>query len=130
MPKRNLPPTLAIGERLRQIRDFRGYSQEYVAQQVGISQQHLSDIEKDSTDVGIQRLSKICMVLEVELSDVLDASQSNSFINSTVQGFNNHVHAPVTNSYTVLPEHLLSLYETTIAALRSENELLRKQVVG
>jgi transcriptional regulator with XRE-family HTH domain len=128
VPKPNLPEPLAIGERIRQIRDFRGYSQEYVATQVGISQQHLSDIEKDAVDPSIKKLMKICSILEIQLSDITGEKSAQSFINSTVQGVNSPVNAPVTNSYNILPEKMVQVYETAIEALRSENALLRERV--
>ncbi len=54
-----------VGLKLRKIRELRGFSQEYVAQQINISQKAYSKIECGSTKLTNQKLHKILEVLEI-----------------------------------------------------------------
>jgi len=60
-----------IGTRLRAVRLKRGYTQEYVAEQAGISAQHCSGIECGNAKVSLPALVRLCNVLDASPDDVL-----------------------------------------------------------
>lgn len=59
------------GTKITSIRLARGYTQEYVAKQIGMDQQSYSKIEKDNkVKVSDELLSKIAEVLGVSIEDI------------------------------------------------------------
>ncbi|PAM93859.1 hypothetical protein B4N84_16440 [Flavobacterium sp. IR1] len=68
-----------IGERLRKVRIIKGYSQDYIASFLEISQAAYSDIETGKTKVNIERLKKIAVFLEVKLNELLEFDERKIF---------------------------------------------------
>ena len=58
----------SIAFRIRKVREFRNYSQKYMARRLGITQSSYSDLEKGNTTLKEERLSLIAAVLEVSVS--------------------------------------------------------------
>jgi transcriptional regulator with XRE-family HTH domain len=61
------------GEKIRLIREMRGFSQENVAAKLGIAQNAYSRIETNQTKLEAQMLTKIAEVLEVSPLDILSS---------------------------------------------------------
>jgi transcriptional regulator with XRE-family HTH domain len=57
--------------RIRQTRLLKGYSQEYMAYRLNISQQSYSRMESGRQDLKIMQLETIAGVLEIPLTDLL-----------------------------------------------------------
>lgn len=66
---------------IRNIRDVKGYSQEYLANELGIGQAAYSKIESGVTDITLSRLYKIAELLEVSVYDLIptDDNKPNQF---------------------------------------------------
>ncbi|WP_254561198.1 helix-turn-helix domain-containing protein [Dyadobacter diqingensis] len=64
--------TRAVAANIRKIREYRDYSQEYLAMKLGISQNAYSKIELAYTKITLERLIQIAAVLEVNLIDLLN----------------------------------------------------------
>ncbi len=62
---------LKINARIRQTRLLKGYSQEYMAYRLSISQQSYSRMESGRQDLKIIQLETIAEVLEIPLTDLL-----------------------------------------------------------
>jgi transcriptional regulator with XRE-family HTH domain len=60
-----------VGVRLRDIRQQRGYTQEYVAERAGISAQHCSGIECGNAKVSLPALVRLCNALEATPNEIL-----------------------------------------------------------
>lgn len=61
-----------IHEKLKKIRQFRGFNQAEMAKQLGMSVASYSRIEAGKTNLNLDCLKKICKVLEIELIDLLE----------------------------------------------------------
>lgn len=61
-----------IGEKIRQIRLSKGYSQENLADLLSISTTAYGDIERNKTELTISRATEIAKVLNVGIVDLLD----------------------------------------------------------
>ena len=59
------------GEKIRMIRELRGFSQENIAAKLGIAQNSYSKIETNQTRLTTDMLNKIAEVLDVTPSDIL-----------------------------------------------------------
>ncbi len=76
--KRRKPKELniQIGERCRQAREASGYTQEQLAEQIGVSMQFLSDAERGVTGMSVSTIIRLCSVLSVS-ADYLLLGQDN-----------------------------------------------------
>lgn len=61
----------AIGQRIRKYRKALGYSQEYLAEQVGISIPHMSHIETGNTKLSLPVIVAISTALDVHIDDLV-----------------------------------------------------------
>lgn len=70
-PEQPIKP-IGIGERIKLIRQLRGYSQSQAAELLGISQQAYAEKEKQGADPRCSSLLELCKVLNVEPSFMLN----------------------------------------------------------
>ena len=59
-----------VRERIRRYRLIRGYSQEYVAFRLGVSQSTFARLEGNNIKLSLDRLYKIAEILEVSSSEL------------------------------------------------------------
>lgn len=64
----------ALGKRIQKFRQARNYTQEYMAEQIDMSVQHVSNIENASKKPSLATLMNIAEVLDVTLDDLLAES--------------------------------------------------------
>lgn len=104
--------------KIKQIRELKNFTQEYVAQQLGLSTRAYSKIETGETQLTINRLNEISAILEVQPMEVLgfDDKKVFNFYNSS--DINN-----VKNMN--MPEKLIQQYEETIQALKEQIAVLK-----
>lgn len=60
-----------LGSRLKQARRKKNYTQEYVAEMVGLSVEHFSRIENGKKNVYLHKLALWCDVLDVPIEQIL-----------------------------------------------------------
>ena len=65
-----------IGEQIRRIRALRGYSQETLAEKIGVSYQQIQKYEKGDSELKINRLESIAEALEVPLLELININSS------------------------------------------------------
>ena len=63
------------GQKLRLLREYRNYSQVYIADQLGITQNAYSRIENNQTRLTADRLSKLATILNVPLLELLSEKE-------------------------------------------------------
>lgn len=83
--------TIKIGNRLRKLRIAKGYSQEYMADVLQISQKTYSNMENDKSSISIETLKKIASEYNIDLMEILSderviVQNNNSNDTSTFQG--------------------------------------------
>ncbi|TLV01070.1 helix-turn-helix domain-containing protein [Dyadobacter luticola] len=61
----------SVAQNIRKIREFRDYTQEYLAMKLGISQNAYSKIELAYTRITLERLIQIAQILEVDSVDLI-----------------------------------------------------------
>lgn len=61
-----------LGERIRELRKFRGLTQEQLAELIEVEQKHVSRLELGKSFPTIERLEKIAEALGVPLRDFFD----------------------------------------------------------
>ncbi|SDE62133.1 helix-turn-helix domain-containing protein [Riemerella columbipharyngis] len=110
---------MTLGEKLRQARINKNYSQEYMAEVLEISQKTYSNFENDKTSPNFSQIEKISTTLEVSILDFLTDNKPS--FNYSISGGNNN------NGYVVnqIPEKLIEQYELRIKKLEEENKYLK-----
>lgn len=63
----------AVIQNLRRVREFKGYSQEYVAFKLAVSQNAYSKIELGHSNLSLEKYYMICAALEVDPADLIKA---------------------------------------------------------
>ena len=58
-----------LSEKIRAIRSTRGFSQEYIAKKLHITQQSYSLCEKMPEKMTLDRIKKVCAILDIKLCD-------------------------------------------------------------
>ena len=107
--------------KLKQIRELKNFTQEYVATHLGLTTRAYSKIESGETQLTINRLNEISSILGVEPMEVLGFDDKQVFNNCKQEGNIgiNHIN---------IPEKLIQQYEKTIQVLEDEVALLRSLV--
>lgn len=122
---------MPIGEKIRKIRELRGFSQEFMASELEISQPGYSKIEKDEVKPDIDRLGKIANVLGIDLQSLLNFDDSFVFNiqnnvyetgSNAVSGVVNYFEANAKQQY----EQLLKEKDEHITALKKQIETLEQ----
>lgn len=97
---------LEIGNNIRRIREIKNYTQEAVAERVGMSVSAYGDIERGKSDVNFTRLGEIAEALEVKPEEIVTFGSVtyNNTINDGQHGINNQ--GTVNNN---IPENMMLL---------------------
>jgi len=110
------------GNKIKYFRLLKGYSQEKMAELLGISPKSYGNIERNITDVNLSRLQQIADTLEISLPRLLDFDEKN-----IIQGNNSTLnypnHSPNSNIYT--SDQILTQEN---AFLKEKNALLESQI--
>ena len=108
-----------IINKIRDIRKDKGYSHEYMAHLLDISQVAYSKIEKNETKLTIERLFKIAEILEAKIEDILDIKADKVYKQDLKD--NSIGHQEIQNMYQDNKE----VYEKLIASKDEQIALLK-----
>ena len=111
-------------KKLKQLRELKNYTQEYMATELGLSTRAYSKIEAGETQLTINRLNEISRVLGIEPMEILGFDHKNIFNNCNQEGDNSTMG---TSTY-LAPDKLMEQYEQRIKHLESEIIFLRALV--
>lgn len=104
--------------KIKQIRELKNISQEFVANKLGIATRTYSKIETGETQLTINRLNEISEILEVPPMEILGFDEKQVFNNCKQDGY-------IGINHITMPEKLISQYEKTIKVLEDEVSLLK-----
>lgn len=117
---------MRIGEKLRKIREMKGFSQEFMASQLNISPQAFGKIEREETKLDFVRLETIARIMEVDPLDIINFDESQIYNNT----FNNHASNQKNfimhnnEHYNPLIENAIKILQEEVNQLRTSNQLL------
>lgn len=63
---------MSVHEKIRLVRQAKGFTQEEIAEKLGMSPNAYGDIERGDSDPKLSKLQKIAETLEMNLSELLD----------------------------------------------------------
>jgi transcriptional regulator with XRE-family HTH domain len=110
--------------KLKQLRELKNFTQEYMANQLGLSTRAYSKIETGETQLTINRLNEISKILEIDPIEILGFDHQNIFNNCNQEGNYN----TIGSSTYKMPDKLIEQYEKRIQQLESEVLFLRTLV--
>jgi transcriptional regulator with XRE-family HTH domain len=111
------------GQKLRKFREFRNYSQEYIAEKLGITQNAYSRIETNQTKLTADRLRQLSEILDIPVSDLIsDAELQINCRNAAREGIGKELFDFSRRLY----DQVISTKDEKIASLEDEICNLRK----
>lgn len=116
----------SVIKKIKEFRAEKGYSHEYMAHQLNMSQPAYSKIEKNETSLSVDKLYKIAEILETPVEKFLEINPSNIY--HQTNNDNAIAHQEVENLHQnnkELQEKLIQTLETEITFLK---ELLHKNI--
>ena len=119
-----------IGDKIRKVRELKGYKQEYVADELGMSVTAYGNLERGESSPSFDRLEEIAKVLEVSVQDILNIPEHfnvQSIVNSQV-GFNQKELHYYANQKSEEQKGEIESYRHTIEHLEKEIEFQREQI--
>lgn len=117
---------LKIGENIRKIRELKGFSQEYMAGKLNISQRAYSSIESENDKIDTKRLKAIAEILEVNVLDILAFNDKVLFTNTHCNQSKSSI--GVFNTVYMGENKINEIQEARIKELQDEVRHLREQV--
>lgn len=116
----------SIKNKIKSIRELKNYTQEYMAEQLGVTQAGYSKIEKGKTILSYVKLVEIARILEVSVEDILSFDGQRYFGNfNKVIGNNNGsilINTENTTTLKVLYEDKIKLLEKLLHKTEVELE--------
>lgn len=113
-----------LGEKIRKIRELKGYSQDYMADQLQMSQRSYSKLEREEIKLDWDRINAIATIFKIDPIDLISFDDSLIFNNCSQSG--KFIESTLHNNF---PKELKEQYEKRIEQLESEVHFLREQVL-
>ncbi|MDM8558161.1 helix-turn-helix transcriptional regulator [Candidatus Parabeggiatoa sp. HSG14] len=120
---------MELPQKLKLIRSVKNWTQEEVAEKLGISIHAYAKIERGETDVNFSRLQQIAEVMEIGLSQLFGLDEKNVFNlagNYNTQGDNWYVNSP--SNEQIECKHELEKANLRIEEREKEIDYLKQQV--
>lgn len=108
---------MQIGHKVKKVRELRNFTQEYMADRLGIAQMSYSRLENGQTKMDLNRLQQIAQILEVDPFALMSFDENYVF-NSCQQS------GKITNQYNGLAEAERNTFIKRIEELEKEVERL------
>lgn len=106
--------------KIKKVRELRGYSQQYMGDELILSTRAYSKIETGETQLTIKRVNQISEILEIDALELLGFDH--------LQIFNNAESANINSGYPHIYEKLIAQYERHIKSLEEQIQLLKSQI--
>lgn len=103
--------------KLKQLRELKNLTQEYVANKLDITTRAYSKIETGETQLTIKRLNEISEILEIDPLEILGFDHQQIFNNCQQEG-------NIGINYIQMSDKLIEQYEKTIKSLENQIQLL------
>ncbi len=126
---------MSVNEKIKLVRNAKGFTQEEMAEELGMSSNAYGDIERGDSDPRLSKLQKISEKLGINLSELLDLN-SKTVLNVNFNEQGKHKHNVYLGSDSELEKQILicefkdkeiELYKQKVADLTKLIELLEKQ---
>jgi transcriptional regulator with XRE-family HTH domain len=111
--------------KLAEMRKFKGFKQEQIAEHLNMAVSCYSRREKGEVNINIYEWEKLAKILNVPLNEIYESDEKQVFICNDNATPNQIVTNLGTNNFYTVPESLLKTQEKYIAKLEKENVELK-----
>jgi len=121
---------LNVASKIKKIREIKGFSQDYVASKLDITQNTYSKIERGEAQITIDKLSAICEVLEIDFNTLFNFDENLIFNNCNQTGNFGNNNTLVLNTLEKIQEvydKLIQSKDAEISTLKNLLENLNKK---
>ncbi len=118
---------MELSDKIKIIRSSKNWTQEDVAEKLGISTNSYAKIERGETDVNFSRLQQIADVMDIELPNLIDVNEKNVFNFSCCDNHNNWRMNASSIEQTEL-KHELEKANLIIEQQKTEIDYLKQQL--
>ena len=121
-----------LRENIKKVRELRNYTQEYMADQMGLSISGYGKIERSDSDISLSRITQIAGILNVSRAKLLEFN-SDEILNEVQNGnFNNSENEISKLASNTSPSNInqddFSTLLDIIRTLREENKRLKEML--
>jgi transcriptional regulator with XRE-family HTH domain len=106
------------GSKIKQIRELKNLSQDFLAGELGLSTRAYSKIESGETQLTVNRLNQIADLLAIDPIELLGFNEKQVFNNCKQEG-------NIGINHISVPEKLIEQYESHITHMQNEITFLR-----
>ena len=117
--------TSQVGQKIKKLRELRNYTQEHMAKKLELSLNGYGKIEREETELTLNRLTEIAKILEVKVFDLLGFDENKIFFNQTSHDSSTGWAANIVLQQQEVTNHERSQYESRISDLKQEITSLR-----
>lgn len=111
---------IALGQNIKKHRELKGYSQEYMAHELDITQASYAKMENNNTKITVERLLKIAQLLETDITELLEMKKQtiyNQEFNDSSQNYQE-----IQNLHQENKEAMAKLIESYEVRLQEKDE--------
>ena len=108
-----------LGNKIKKLRELKDFTQEHLAEKLGITQSNYSKIEKGTIDIQYSKLEEIAKILDVTVEDIIGFNMVFNLKN------NKKANGVVINQ---ISQNEKKLYAEYIEALKVENSYLKSMI--
>jgi transcriptional regulator with XRE-family HTH domain len=119
---------VSVNEKIRLIRETKGFTQEQVAEKLGVSPSSYGDIERGENDPKLSKLEKIAEILGVRLSELVDSSEKGSLNINFNKGEKNTIYIGVSAIELEKQQLIIKLKDKELALKDKEIELKNEKI--
>jgi transcriptional regulator with XRE-family HTH domain len=116
---------MKVHENIRFMRIYKDWTQETMANKLGISTLAYAKIERGETDINLSRLQQIAEVMEIDLAQLFGLNDKNVLNFTSENGIQNIQFQEKNHNYCQV--NYSSSTEQEMEYLKKENELLQQQ---
>ncbi len=114
--------TKEVAAKVRKLREIKGYSQEYLAQELEMSNRQYQRIEAGDVDLTLTKIEHLSKLLGLTPVQLMGFDDKYVFENCTNTGIGSV-------TFNHLPESIIAKHETQINLLREEIAFLRNLIL-
>lgn len=118
---------MSIGEKIKCIRELKNYTQEYLANNLGITQAGYSKIEKGITSLSFEKLEKLATILEIDIEYIIHFDSYNFLHKEAVERDNNKNMNKSGLAIDVLYKDKILLLEKLVLLMDTQLECYKKK---
>lgn len=114
------PISFQVGKNIKQLRELKNFTQDYMAKNLGMTTSGYSKIERGEVNVTVEKLQQISSLLDMEINELLTFDDNmifNNYGHAEGQSFSNHIGIDI--------QSIINNYESQLTFLRNEIEFLR-----